>query len=276
MARTTWPGRATETPRPAWVRGVVSEARGLRHQRPGFGFGTSEQEKVTTRFVLDFTDISDGQSWHKASGRAIVVVTGDRSAIRAGQAVEAAGQIAVIAPPLNPGEFDYRGFLQAQGIRLRLYVDDPESFWPDPAGHNRAFDSLAGYATIPHPDAGCSSNSIRRLAPLAAALLLGQREEIDPEVNDAFARTGTTHLLAVSGLQLQALAFALLLVFRVIGATATAGLCDRRCDDDRLRAPGRTGPVGRALDRHDRHVLPGRDRPAPGAAGQHAVARGPA
>ena len=66
----------TETPRPAWVRGVVSEARGLRHQREGFGFGTGDHEKVTTRFVLDVTSISDGQSWHKASGRAIVVVIG--------------------------------------------------------------------------------------------------------------------------------------------------------------------------------------------------------
>ena len=206
----------TETPRPAWARGVVSEARGLRHQRAGFGFGTSDQEKVTTRFVLDLTSISDGQRWHKASGRAIVVVMGDRSVIRAGQAVEAAGQIATIAPPLNPGEFDYRGFLQAQGIRLRFTVDDPESFWPDPGGTNRPFTLWL-------------DNHRHRIrtwlfeqldpstAPLAAALLLGWREEIDPEVNDAFARTGTTHLLAVSGLQLQALAAALLLIFRVVG-----------------------------------------------------------
>ena len=55
------------------------------------------------------------------------------------------------------------------------------------------------------------------IAPLAAALLLGRREEVEPEVNDAFARTGTTHLLAISGLQLQALAVALLLLFRVVG-----------------------------------------------------------
>ena len=55
------------------------------------------------------------------------------------------------------------------------------------------------------------------IAPLAAALLLGYREGIEPEVIDAFARTGTTHLLAFSGLQLQALALALLLVFRVVG-----------------------------------------------------------
>ena len=53
--------------------------------------------------------------------------------------------------------------------------------------------------------------------PLAAALILGQREEIDPEVNDAFARTGTTHLLAISGLQIQVLAVCVGLFLRVCG-----------------------------------------------------------
>jgi competence protein ComEC len=206
----------TETPRPAWVRGVVSEARGLRHQRAGFGFGTGNDEKVSTRFVLDFTAISDGESWHQATGRAVVVVTGDRSEIRAGQAVEAAGQIARVAPPLNPGEFDYRAFLQAQGIRLRLTIDDPGSFWLDRNGKNRAFTHWLDYHR--HKlQTWLFEQLDPSTAPLAAALLLGWREEIDPEVNDAFARTGTTHLLAVSGLQLQALAIALLLMFRIAG-----------------------------------------------------------
>ena len=65
-----------------------------------------------------------------------------------------------------------------------------------------------------------------RTAPLASALILGQREGIDPDDNDAFARTGTTHLLAISGLQLQALAAALALLFRLCGCpegSPTAG-----------------------------------------------------
>jgi competence protein ComEC len=218
----------TEMPRPAWVRGVVSESRGLRHRREGFGFGTSQEEQVTTRFVLDVASISDGRNWHAASGRAAVVVTGDRSEIRAGQAVEAAGQIARTAPPLNAGEFDYRAFLQAQGIRLRLAVDNPESFWPDSNGTSRTLTLW-----LDSQRHRIRSWLFERLdpstAPLAAALLLGWREEIDPEVNDAFARTGTTHLLAVSGLQLQALAVALLLIFRTLGiprrpAYVTVGL----------------------------------------------------
>jgi competence protein ComEC len=206
----------TEAPRPAWVRGVISEARGIRHRKEGFGFAKNDEEKVTTRFVLDLTAVSDGERWHAASGRTVAVVTGDRSEIRAGQAVEAAGQIARVGPPLNPGEFDYRVFLQAQGIRLRLAVDDRESFWLDPNGTSWPFtywlDNLRHVSR---------ERLFERLdestAPLASALLLGWREEIDPEVNDAFARTGTTHLLAISGLQLQALALALLVVFRVAG-----------------------------------------------------------
>ncbi len=206
----------TETPRPAWLRGVVTEARGLRHRRDGFGIGKTAEEKVTTRFVLDITSSSDGVRWHNASGRALVVVAGDRSDIRAGQAVESAGQIATIAAPLNPGEFDYRAFLQAQGIRLRMSIDDAASVWLDPNGHDWPFTlwlDRQRYWSRTRLFSWLDPTT----APLAAALLLGWREEIDPEINDAFARTGTTHLLAVSGLQLQALAISLLLIFRVLG-----------------------------------------------------------
>ena len=72
------------------------------------------------------------------------------------------------------------------------------------------------------------------IAPLAAALLLGRREEVEPEVNDAFARTGTTHLLAISGLQLQALAGALSALVSRDGLAPPAGLPGRRRVDVRL------------------------------------------
>ncbi|MGO9465078.1 MAG: ComEC/Rec2 family competence protein [Isosphaeraceae bacterium] len=202
----------TESPKPVWARGVVREALGLRHSA-GFGFGSAPAERVTTRFVLDLTAVTDDGRWRRATGRAMVTVTGDRSEVRAGQAIETAGQIARIARPLNPGEFDYATFLRAAGTRLRLTVDDPESFWADPRGGGSMFTRWLG-----HLRSMCRARLVEDLdpsvAPLAAALLLGQREGVEPEVNDAFARTGTTHLLAISGLQLQALAAALLVFLR--------------------------------------------------------------
>jgi hypothetical protein len=95
----------TDTPQPAWVRGVVRESLGLR-QSEGFGFRSGDTPNVTSRFVLDVTAISDGNRWHKASGRAMVIVSGDRSEIQTGQRVQAAGHLAGFARR-NPGEFDY-------------------------------------------------------------------------------------------------------------------------------------------------------------------------
>jgi competence protein ComEC len=207
----------TELPRPAWVRGVVHETLGLRRSA-GFGDAPGGSNRVTTRFLVDLTAMSDGARWSRISGRAVVIVEGDRSEILAGRAVEAAGQIAQLAGPLNPGEFDYREYLHAQGTRLRLTVDDPESFWPDATGADNLLAAWLGKTR-----AWSRARLVERLdpttAPLAAALLLGQREGVDPEVNDAFARTGTTHLLAISGLQLQVLAVALLLFLRLAGLT---------------------------------------------------------
>jgi competence protein ComEC len=207
----------TEVGRPAWVRGVVREALGVR-KSGGFGFGVDDSLRVSTRFVLDLTEFSDGKTWRKGSGRATTIVTGDRSEILPGQPVEAAGQLALLAPPLNPGEFDYRAFARVEGIRLRLTVGDPQSFWRRTSGRSSSFAGVLGRIRS-WSRARLFERIEPSVAPLASALILGQREGIEPDVNDAFARTGTTHLLAISGLQLQALAGALLLIFRLAGLT---------------------------------------------------------
>ncbi|MGA7496043.1 MAG: ComEC family competence protein, partial [Isosphaeraceae bacterium] len=204
---------ASEMPRPAWARGVIIELLGTRTSA---GYRHGDPERVVTRLVVEITGISDGSLWQGASGRAMVIVAGDRNDLFAGQPVELAGQMARVAGPLNPGEFDYRAYLRSQGIRLRIVVDNAAGISLDPHGGEWRWTRRLGDLR-----ASCRARLVDQLdprtAPLASALILGQREDIDPEVNDAFARTGTTHLLAISGLQIQVLAFALALVFRAIG-----------------------------------------------------------
>jgi competence protein ComEC len=215
------PGRSVgETPRPAWVRGLVREVLGVR---PDFsdrygaapGSGTARPE-LKTRFVVDLKALNDGRDWRPVSGRAITIVAGDRGDVIEGESIEVVGQIAAIAAPLNPGEFDYRRFLRAQGIDLRLSVDDEGGLSRDPEGAGsvpvRWLGKLRAWSRQ-----RLVGGMDPRVEPLAAALLLGRREGIEPEVNDAFARTGTTHLLAISGLQMQMLAGALLIAARALG-----------------------------------------------------------
>ena len=54
-----------------------------------------------------------------------------------------------------------------------------------------------------------------RWAPLAQALVLGQRETLDPEVSQRIARAGLAHLLAISGLHVGMLAAAFFALARI-------------------------------------------------------------
>lgn len=202
----------TETPRPAWVRGVITEMLGTRNL-PGYGHG--EPDRRLSTMVLAITEVSDGSRWRPATGRVLLSVQGDRTDLHPGLPIEAAGQLALIAGPLNPGELDHRAFLRARGIRSRLWVDSTSGVWINTDGAEWKLTRWLG-ALRESCRARLTAHLDDRAAPLAAALILGQRDEIDPEVNDAFARTGTTHLLAVSGLQLQAVAFFLILLFRAL------------------------------------------------------------
>jgi competence protein ComEC len=201
--------REAEAPRPAWVRGVLIEVA-----EPRAGDGVRDQG--STRALLDVSGVSDGSRWRSASGRVQLNISGEVTALEAGDAVEAAGSLARVAGPLNPGEFDYREYLRAQGVRLRMSVESPEGVWRVADRSFRIWPRVLGRVrgwSYRRLVAGLDS----RAAPLAAALLLGRREAVDPEVNDAFARTGTTHLLAISGLHLQVLAAVLLVVMRALG-----------------------------------------------------------
>ena len=203
-----------ESPRPVWWRGVVFDVLGFR---PGSG----PDDAGVTRAVLEVAATCAGESWEPVSGWAILTIEGDRSDLRAGTPVEVAGNAALVAGPLNPGEFDYRAYLRAQGIRLRVSVDG-DGVWESAAAASAARGAWwAGIRALGAVRAWSQARLARGLdpatAPLASALLLGRREGVDPDVNDAFARTGTTHLLAISGLHLQVLAWAMSLVFHVLG-----------------------------------------------------------
>ena len=207
LARAAWaPGER----RPTWARGVLVEAATFREGDDG------PRDRGSTRTVVALTGINDGRGWRAASGRVQVWIAGDRSDLEAGRPIEAAGAMSAVEGPLNPGEVDFRPILRGQGIRLRLLIDEPTGLWADPTGEDWPWTRRLGAVR-----AWCArtldSGLDPSVAPLARALLLGRRDAVDPEVNDAFARTGTTHLLAISGLHLQVLAVFLGMCVRAMG-----------------------------------------------------------
>ena len=204
---------AVVVPTVAWLRGLI--LTGPEHRQ-----GQLELERPNdqgfTRFAMRITARSDGDTWYPASGQAEVTVGGDRSDLEAGDAIELAGSLSLWDGPLNPGERDRSVYPRSQGIRMRLNVDDPEGVSIDPEGVPNWPVQMLGRLRL-WSSKTLAANLGDRAAPLGEALLLGRRGEIDDGTSEAFARTGTAHVLAISGLHLAAMAALLWMGARVVG-----------------------------------------------------------
>jgi competence protein ComEC len=142
------------------------------------------------QLVLDEVSVLDDGRWKPAAGRLLVwlprsssYASGDRLALSAS-----------LETPRDFDGFAYRAYLARQGIGAiaRSYQAALIGHRLDPLS-----EAMAGLRHL-------LLDGIDRLIPepeaaLGAGILLGVRSGIDPEVGDAFARAGLTHVVAISG-----------------------------------------------------------------------------
>ena len=167
------------------------------------GVVTSDPESVgaATRFRLRVHGIRPGGEWFEASGDALVTLREsariarqrDRPYFRYGDRLLLRG--ALEAPP-ELEEFDYPAYLARQGIGSVMsfpavtFVDENGglAFYRWLYGlRRRLADSVA--RVVPEPQAS-----------IGQALLLGLRRSIPEQMVTDFQTTGTSHVLAISGL----------------------------------------------------------------------------
>ncbi len=100
----------------------------------------------------------------------------------------------------NRYSFDYPFFLKTRGLFATAFVED--EFAVVKVGEKRS--SLATYLIHLRKKIEASLSQVTNPASrnLLSALLLGQKKGLDPDTEDLFRLTGTTHLLVVSGLHL--------------------------------------------------------------------------
>jgi len=150
------------------------------------------------RFRLEASQITHDGILQEISGAALVYAPayGD---YRYGDRLTLKGELCL--PPQFDG-FDYRGYLAEQGIYSIIYYPDIKTV---SRGHGSPVLGLV-YGLRQ----GMADNLARALpepaASLAQGIVLGMRGAIPDPVRDAFAVTGTAHLLAISGLHLSIVA----------------------------------------------------------------------
>jgi competence protein ComEC len=165
-----------------------------------------------TRFVLRVESLRDERATQPVSGLLRVTLIGDGGSAAHGDRVTLRSRIRPVRNFNNPGGFDFKRHMLFEGVCATAFANvDHLVKWDVPAGAG-----LAGAVDA-------ARTAIARLIDASApfpesavlkALVIGERAEIPDDVQEAFRRTGTTHILAISGLNFAIVASAAFLLFR--------------------------------------------------------------
>ncbi len=166
----------------------------------------SDQYRVLIRSM----GIRDGDKWLPSEGRVLLTVAALEVDLHAGDQVTILGRLRKIAGPTNPGAFDFRNHYRRHRIRTSLYCSHVESIVVNKRARTGSWlaslrsrlNRLAWHHLAPQQ------------ASLASAILLGNREQLEPARREVFLQTGTSHLLAISGLHVGILACCFFALFR--------------------------------------------------------------
>lgn len=174
------------------------------------GIATPKTIKVPLRLQASRT----AGAWQEEEGRLMLYIRkdslltipakGDRLLVKMAPAE--------IPEPLNPNAFNYKAYMETLGICCQAFVTaaDVQQVGKAPVGLKGLALKVRQWAT-------------RQLAAhiggeqeeaIANALLLGYRQLLDEEINQAYATAGVMHVLAVSGLHVGFLYLFLQLLFR--------------------------------------------------------------
>lgn len=167
--------------------------------------------------------VRDGRQWQSLSSHSTLSVAGRVDHLLPGDRVTVYGSCAAVAPPSNPGEDDLRKLFRGEKQFVFLRAESADQIVLESQTWNR-------------PLARCVALAVRRIdraihryvplgqAPLAAALVFGQRQQVDWDAQQQLLSTGTLHMLAISGMHIELVAGALWLACLVVALRRRASL----------------------------------------------------
>lgn len=167
----------------------------------------SVKEKTIKSFAKIIAVGKPGQ-WCTCEGNIVISIQRDPSseALKYGDLLLFNSTIKEINPAQNPDEFDYKEYLSYKNIFHQTYVD--ADHW-DVLAENQGNPVVALSIEMRDKvfrifkDNGITGSEFG----LVAALILGYKDELADETIRAFSKTGTTHILAVSGMHVAIIFF---------------------------------------------------------------------
>lgn len=183
----------------------------------------AEQKTNTFKYEVEIQQVkTDSTSWQKASGKVYLYVDKVQKTLAYGDVILVKGAPGAISPPMNPGEFNYKRFLTFRNVFHQDYLTDNFRI----IGHDTPNEVLAWAFEIRK----LASEILTKYIPtareynIAQALILGVKDGIDRDTENAYAASGAMHVLAVSGLHVGIIYGIVLLFFKPFRKTKTRNI----------------------------------------------------
>ncbi|WP_207428825.1 ComEC/Rec2 family competence protein [Pedobacter sp. SYSU D00535] len=164
----------------------------------------SEPKKANDilRFQLKVEQALAEDKFMPASGTILVALKLDSlelSRLSYGDQLLLPHKLVPVDPPFNPQEFNYKKYLANQGIYFQMFCSSEELQLLASHQANRVVElaqslrrEAVSFFEVHLKD--------REATALASTLILGYRADLSPEIVNAYSKTGTMHVLSVSGM----------------------------------------------------------------------------
>ncbi|NTW53406.1 MAG: ComEC family competence protein [Chlorobaculum sp.] len=181
-----------------------------------------EGDGVTT-MQLRVTEVFENGRTARVSDKAKVVVRmpgDDEARYQEGDFVRVKGRPGLIPLAANRGEYDPRFQNRLKGIHVQIFCAGPWRVLREPPKPGLSF-----MGSVVNPLRQYLAEALDSHLPdgeerqFVKGMILGERDMLSAELNDAFRRTGTAHVLAVSGLHVALLAYAVNLCLQRLKVT---------------------------------------------------------
>ena len=160
-----------------------------------------EEKEKSYKVSIEVESFRDSSGWHGAHGKVITYIqkSEEVKAIEYGDIVLLNIKLNEIRSPSNPGEFNYKRYLQFHNIYHQAYIKTTD--WINTGTNEGLFifiwsNSLRTHLLRVFKQYGITGNEFG----VASALVLGYKGALEDELMRAYSSAGATHVLAVSSM----------------------------------------------------------------------------
>lgn len=200
---------AQATWRPVVLRGVIEQTMRLRQQTT---YDEQSEKSWQSQTLLRTLSLQTAPGhWIPLQIQVHLVIDGNLKGIFPGDEIQLYGKWRRPLEPCNPGQFDVRSRYAELGLAAQVQVDSTSLIRKRSDGSPWRIDRWLACWTENSLNAMNQYVPLNQ-APLTAALVLGQREQADWDLQVEMLATGTIHMMSISGMHIEMVACALLLL----------------------------------------------------------------